>query len=143
TRATPQDARGRERLWPPIRWRAACNVSVVERTVLGVKIPLDGSSMVCARSQSLCNVRYTLPTLNSGTTPRVKPLLGWHVCEVADARIEAREVSSLQENRSSSVLAGSGRFGSGSRAWGAAQLSPPTEERHVWVTGHTREKAAA
>src|SRR5215831_7831568 len=58
--ATPQDTSVLGPFVPAGYWSAARDVSVAARAVLGVKIPVDRCPVVCARSQSLCNVCYTL-----------------------------------------------------------------------------------
>src|SRR5262249_50074858 len=81
-RATPQGTSVLGRFVPTGRWSAARNVSVAARAVLGVKIPVDRCPVVCARSQSLCNVCYTLLPAHLGPPPRVTPLLARPVCTV-------------------------------------------------------------
>ncbi len=71
TGATQHDARVLERLVSPGLWSAARDVRVAERAVLGVKIPVERSSVVCARSQILCHLCYTPHTAQIGHhTPR-------------------------------------------------------------------------
>src|SRR5712691_2811228 len=66
-------------LVPPVLWRATPSVSVTERDVLGMKIPVEGSPGVEARSQSLCNLCYTPPTPQRGpNTPSHAGL--WSEC---------------------------------------------------------------
>jgi len=60
TWATQNDARVLDRPLPPRLWNAAGNISMAERAVLGIKIPAEGSPVVCARLQSIYNLYYTL-----------------------------------------------------------------------------------
>src|SRR5262249_51806136 len=64
------------RFVPAGRGSAARDVNVAARAVLGVKIPVDRCPVVCARSQSLCNVGYTLLAAHPGPPPLRHALAG-------------------------------------------------------------------
>ena len=48
------------------------------RDVLGVKIPAEGSPVMCPRSRSMCTLCHTLSLPSAGVTRGVMPLRGRH-----------------------------------------------------------------
>ena len=87
TGATHKDARGLTHLVPPVLESAAGDVRGAEPGRQSVKIPVEESPVVEARSQGICNLCYT------AQTPRFGPqtsshVVFWSTCRLGGQRQE-------------------------------------------------------
>src|SRR5262245_22746101 len=79
-------------LGPPVRWSAACEIRTAEHDIRSVKRPVEGGALWCQqgyREPVTFMAHHRLPSV--GIKPRVTRFLGRHVCQGANAMLEANE----------------------------------------------------
>ena len=118
-------------LFPPVLWSAACDVRMAEHGRRRVKIPIEGSPVVEARSQRICNLCCTPQTPSRGHTPQSHAVC-WSKCMPGGRRHDQGGGEGYRRTGSKSPPYRRSRPISGERPTGIYKKSDSSYERAAY-----------